>query len=627
MPLTFTVLRCPNSVAPETRTVSGGEYTVGRGPGVDWVLPDPERLLSKHHFAVAYRGGSWQVADTSTNGTYMNTEADPIGRNEVRTLRDGDRLKLGAYEIEIRLAEEAMQPAGGGFGYGGGRPASPFGDPFGADPLAPPPPPPTPFGEPAYPAMQPQGSAQLPHDFDPLSPDHSEEPFQGVTHSDHSPLMEDAFRPPAVTGQMPMTGGKLPGDDLLPDDWDKDLLEGIAAPGASPAQQPQPAQPVRPTQPAPAPAFAPQQPQVQAFAPQPAPAPVQPSPAQPFPHPSADPFAQPVVQPMAAPVAPAPVQPAPQPAPHAQPFVESLQPAAHPAQPFVQPVVQPAAPAIAPHAPTRAEPANPFDEPFDLSPEPAPPVAEPLQPGPAAVRPVHAPPTAAVPFEEPFEQAAPFAEPPRPAPAARPSVPAGAPAGVPADTALLAAFLEGVGMADAHPADPAATMRALGEAFRTLVSGLRSVLIARASIKSEFRIEQTMIRARGNNPLKFSAGDDDALSALLGTGRRTDMTPAAAVADALKDIRLHELATMAAMQSAVRTLLDNMSPDKLRAQAEQGGGLSVLPAQRKARAWDTFETLHAKTVQALSDDFDSVFGKAFARAYEQAMDDVSAKER
>jgi type VI secretion system FHA domain protein len=192
---------------------------------------------------------------------------------------------------------------------------------------------------------------------------------------------------------------------------------------------------------------------------------------------------------------------------------------------------------------------------------------------------------------------------------------------------LLSAFLDGVGMADVHPKDPAAMMRSLGEAFRTLVSGLRSVLIARESIKSEFRIEQTMIRARGNNPLKFSAGDDDALAALLGTGRRTDMTAAAAVADALKDIRLHELASMAAMQSAVRTLLDGLDPAKLRAQADQAGGMSVLPAQKKARAWDTFEALHTRTVQALADDFDSVFGKAFARAYEQALDEVSARER
>ena len=102
MQLTMTVLRCPDTVAPETRSVSGGDFSVGRGPGVDWVLPDPERLLSKRHFAVAYRSGIWQLADTSTNGTFLNRDIAPIGAGDVRNLRDGDRVRLGAYEIEIR---------------------------------------------------------------------------------------------------------------------------------------------------------------------------------------------------------------------------------------------------------------------------------------------------------------------------------------------------------------------------------------------------------------------------------------------------------------------------------------------------------------------------------------------
>jgi type VI secretion system FHA domain protein len=195
------------------------------------------------------------------------------------------------------------------------------------------------------------------------------------------------------------------------------------------------------------------------------------------------------------------------------------------------------------------------------------------------------------------------------------------------DDALLAAFLAGAGLPDAQPTDPAAAMQALGKAFRNMVSGLRAVLIARAAIKSEFRIDQTMIRARGNNPLKFSADDDDALAALLGTGRRTDMAPHEAVADALRDIRLHELATMAAMQAAVRAMLDGLDPARLRSNAEQGGGMSLLPAQKKARAWDAYEALHARTVQALADDFDSAFGKAFARAYERALTEVSTRER
>jgi predicted component of type VI protein secretion system len=40
--------------------------------------------------------------------------------------------------------------------------------------------------------------------------------------------------------------------------------------------------------------------------------------------------------------------------------------------------------------------------------------------------------------------------------------------------------------------------------------------------------------------------------------------------------------------------------------------MALLPAQRKARAWDAYEALHARTVLALADDFDSVFGNAFA---------------
>jgi type VI secretion system FHA domain protein len=263
--------------------------------------------------------------------------------------------------------------------------------------------------------------------------------------------------------------------------------------------------------------------------------------------------------------------------------------------------------------PAAPQPASPFEEPsvgqvadaspFDETAEIAAPAAPPAPPPVAAPRPAAAAPA-----------------PSRPAPAPPPQPGAG-------DAALLAAFLEGVGLPDAHPTDPAATMLALGKAFRTLVAGVRAVLIARASIKREFRIEQTMIRARGNNPLKFSAGDDDALAALLGVGRRTDMAPHEAVADALRDIRLHELASMAAMQTAVRSMLDGLDPARLRATAEQGGGMTVLPAQKKARAWDAYEVLHARTVQALSDDFDSAFGKAFARAYERSLEEVSAKER
>ena len=110
MSLTLAMLRCPDDVAPETRTVAGGEFSIGRAPENDWVLPDPERALSKRHCVLTFLAGGWQVADLSTNGTFLNRESDPIGRGKSRELRSGDRLSFGAYEIEVHVEEEGLAP-------------------------------------------------------------------------------------------------------------------------------------------------------------------------------------------------------------------------------------------------------------------------------------------------------------------------------------------------------------------------------------------------------------------------------------------------------------------------------------------------------------------------------------
>ena len=191
------------------------------------------------------------------------------------------------------------------------------------------------------------------------------------------------------------------------------------------------------------------------------------------------------------------------------------------------------------------------------------------------------------------------------------------------DPSLAAAFLHGAGLSEATLADPEKTFERLGQAMRSTVSGLRQTLMARASIKDEFRIEQTMIRPSGNNPLKFSLDDDDALATLLGIGRRGGMPADEAIAEAFDDLRMHELATISAMQEAVRVLLAQFAPEIIEQKAG-GGGLQIHPAQKKAKAWDAFGQLHKSVTQALSDDFDSVFGKAFARAYEQAIEKLTA---
>jgi len=256
-----------------------------------------------------------------------------------------------------------------------------------------------------------------------------------------------------------------------------------------------------------------------------------------------------------------------------------------------------------------------------------PPIARTLLPSSWDDEPVAAaPPPASAPFAvtPPPAAEAPviFAEPEAAFPSAGLAPPPQPPRTAPAEGGLLAAFLEGAALSDAQPQNPIQALREAGAAFRAFVHGLRRVLIARAEVKSAFRIDQTMVRSRNNNPLKFAVSDDDALAALLGAGRRSDMAAAVAVQGALNDIRLHELATMAAMQEAMTELLGKLDPAKFFASAEGG----MLPGQKRARAFDLYEAEFKKLREAFSEKFDDAFGRAFAVAYERVIADLQDRE-
>ncbi|HEX7013751.1 MAG TPA: type VI secretion system-associated FHA domain protein TagH [Steroidobacteraceae bacterium] len=81
--------------------VTGGR--IGRAPDNDWVLPDPDRYVSSHHCRVEFRAGKWLLEDTSTNGVFVNGSDTPASVEGIYTLKDGDRLRLGDYEILVSI--------------------------------------------------------------------------------------------------------------------------------------------------------------------------------------------------------------------------------------------------------------------------------------------------------------------------------------------------------------------------------------------------------------------------------------------------------------------------------------------------------------------------------------------
>jgi type VI secretion system protein ImpI len=82
--------------------VNGGR--IGRSESNDWVLRDPERYVSGRHAEIEHRAGTWWLRDTSTNGTFVNDSDEALGPDQPHKLANGDRIRIGEYEIEVEIS-------------------------------------------------------------------------------------------------------------------------------------------------------------------------------------------------------------------------------------------------------------------------------------------------------------------------------------------------------------------------------------------------------------------------------------------------------------------------------------------------------------------------------------------
>lgn len=217
-----------------------------------------------------------------------------------------------------------------------------------------------------------------------------------------------------------------------------------------------------------------------------------------------------------------------------------------------------------------------------------------------------------------------FAAPPAPAPIPAPVAPAApVPAFPPQQSGgqeTWTAFLAAAGL---NPADikvsPATAAAASGGLVKRLVAGLVLMLDARARAKAQLGAQSTALNFDGNNPLKFARSADKVLAQLLNAPERGFMDADRAVEDALQDLQAHQMATLAAMQGALRSTLDRFSPTAIRERAETRGLLArILPGARDAALWQAYEREFEGVARGSDEAFMDVFAKAFKEAYEQA---------
>lgn len=303
------------------------------------------------------------------------------------------------------------------------------------------------------------------------------------------------------------------------------------------------------------------------------------------------------------------------------------------ATPIAAPI---AAPVSAPPAFADWSPAEP-----SVFPEATPgtlssPVADRQPAGPAAVpsEPLAAPrfasqpsPPATVPEPTPIPQAMPQAMRESAVPIATPAAVSGPAPAMP--DPRLDAFLAGLGTGRAETiTDPNRLLEDAGRLLRALTQGLTATMLARAEFKSELRLAVTTIRAKENNPFKFSVGVDEALERLLFRPGPGFLPAVEAARSACDDIQAHEMAMIAGLRAALRALLARFDPAELERRLGTASGLDkLLPMARRSRYWDLFTEIYDQVAADASEDFMQLFGDAFTRAYEDQIQRLAQARR
>ncbi len=282
-------------------------------------------------------------------------------------------------------------------------------------------------------------------------------------------------------------------------------------------------------------------------------------------------------------------------------------------------------------APAKSTAAPRFDEdaawlppvPKEAAPEPPPPLPSPRRPlwtseDEGAAPP--APPPAPIPVV-PVLAAAPSPAPMPPASAVAPipSAQQERPIADPADARFVRRFAEAAGLpAEAVARKDADELAAeLGGLMKIVAEQLKQLLQARLEAKRVVRsAHQTTIEALDNNPLKYSPTANDALRIMFGPPTRSYLSPTAALEQSFGDLKKHQVDTLAAMQGAVKMLVEDLDPGKIEEAAEPDSGLSALFGSRKAKLWDAYVARYRAKAHRHEDGLIGAFMLYFPQCYD-----------
>ena len=182
------------------------------------------------------------------------------------------------------------------------------------------------------------------------------------------------------------------------------------------------------------------------------------------------------------------------------------------------------------------------------------------------------------------------------------------------------AFLDGlqISRSELHPSiDVGEAMRNAGEVLREFVAGTEKLLASRAELKTAFRLDQTSILPRRNNPLKLSNNTGDLIKQLL-VGREGEyLGPRDAVREVNQDLLAHQEAFLDAMTDAFVEFAERFDPEELTASFDRSLGRKPLFAfMAEMKYWGLYRDLYPIMTEKGGGRFPQMFAEEFVKAYE-----------
>jgi type VI secretion system FHA domain protein len=195
---------------------------------------------------------------------------------------------------------------------------------------------------------------------------------------------------------------------------------------------------------------------------------------------------------------------------------------------------------------------------------------------------------------------------------------------------LFDSFLDGLGVSrvELHPSiDRPEMMLTAGQVLREFVEGTTNLLTSRANLKNTFRLDQTTVLPRHNNPMKFSDNTNDLLKQLLIGGEGEYLGAQDSIREVCRDLINHQNAFLDAMNSAFIEFADRFDPDELKEGFERTMGNKLFRFSSKAKYWQLYCDLYPIITEKGGSRFPQMFGEEFVKAYERQVAEYQRHDR